>query len=78
MSIDNLLHQVYTCDAYFQPTPSPVVCRKCGTRLKAYYAEARLYAVKCGYCESITLVKASHPTEAARYVGEYASEEAKE
>ena len=69
--LDDKFHEAYTADAYYCPSPTAVYCRNCGTRLKVYYAEGRLYAVKCGYCESITLVKASNPTQAARFVGEY-------
>lgn len=75
MPVDELLHKAFTVDAYYIPA-TDVRCRNCGTRLKVYYAEERLYAVKCGYCETITLVRANNPTEAMRYVGEYAKEEA--
>ena len=66
---DRKYHEAFTADTYFVPTN--VFCKCCGTRLKVYYAEKRLYAVKCGYCESITLVKADNPTEAARHIGDY-------
>lgn len=68
---DRKFHKAFLSDAYFVPSPTAVYCRNCGTRLKTYYAELRLYAVRCGYCETITLVRASNPTEAARYVGDY-------
>ena len=71
MILEQKFFAAYNADAYYQPTPTAVYCRNCGTRLKAFYAENRLYSVKCGYCETITLVLANHPTEAARYVGEY-------
>lgn len=67
--IDDKFHEAFTADAYYRPTPDDIRCRRCGTRLKAYYAEDRLYAVKCGFCETITLVKAGNPSDAARYVG---------
>lgn len=72
---DRIFHQVFKRDANYFTLPIKIKCRNCGTRLKVYYAEERLYSVKCGYCETITLVKASCPAEAARYVGEYAEEE---
>lgn len=71
---DKTFHLAFKKEVNYFPTPTRVDCRSCGTRLKAYYAGERLYAVKCGYCEAITLVKANNPTEAARYVGEYAEE----
>lgn len=70
-NIDKTLHDAYKSDAYYTPTLTPVYCHRCGTRLKTYYAEDRLYAVKCGFCETVTLVRASNPTEAMRYVGSY-------
>jgi LSD1 subclass zinc finger protein len=69
---DKVFHDAFKEEAYYLPVPSDVRCHNCGTKLKTYYAEARLYAVKCGYCETITLVKADNPTQAARYVGNYA------
>lgn len=75
---DRTFHDAFKQEAYYLPTTPEVRCRNCGTWLKTYYAEARLYAVKCGYCETITLVKASNPTEAARYAGEYAGNKADE
>lgn len=71
MIAEKKMADAFAAIAYYQPTPTAVYCRNCGTRLKAFYAESRLYAVKCGYCETVTLVKANNPTEAARYVGEY-------
>ena len=60
MILDKKMCDAYYATAQYQPTPTAVYCRNCGTRLKAYYAESRLYAVKCGYCKTITLVKASN------------------
>ena len=71
---DKTFHLAFKQDANYFPPPTRVNCRNCGTRLKVYYAEGRLYAVKCGYCETITLVKANNAVEATRYVGEYAEE----
>ena len=66
---DKIFHDAFEQAGYYRPTEPAVCCRKCGTRLKTYYAEGRLYAVKCGYCESVTLVKAGNPIEAAEFVG---------
>ena len=70
--LDNAIHRVYKQDLYYTPTLTDVRCRTCGTRLKVYYAEEKLYAVKCGFCEYIGLVKACDPTHAMRFFGEYA------
>ena len=78
MILEQKLLSAYNADALYQPTPTAVYCRNCGTRLKTFYAEGGLYAVKCGYCETVTLVRANNPTEAARYVGEYVRDEVKE
>jgi ribosomal protein S27E len=70
--IDKKFHDAFKVEAFYQPLVfSDVRCRNCGTKLKTYYAEARLYSVKCCYCETITLVRADNPTQAARYVGDY-------
>lgn len=69
MQIDELFHNAFMANANYKPIPENILCRKCGTRLKTYYCEGKLYAVKCGYCGMITLVKANNPSEAARYVG---------
>lgn len=71
MIVEKKMFDAFCANAQYNPTPTAVYCRNCGTRLKTYYAESRLYAVKCGYCETVTLVKANNPTEAARYVGDY-------
>lgn len=71
MVVEKKMWDAFGANAQYNPTPTAVYCRNCGTRLKAYYAESRLYAVKCGYCETVTLVTANNPTEAARYVGDY-------
>lgn len=68
--VDEKIREAFYADACYRPTPEDVRCRNCGTRLKTYYAENMLYAVKCVYCEMITLVMAKNPTNAALYVGE--------
>lgn len=70
--MDARMHRIYKQDANYTPTLTDVRCRMCGTRLKVYYAEERLHAVKCGFCEYIGLVKADNPTHAMRFFGEYA------
>ena len=75
IKIDHKIHDVYKADVYYSEITNEVVrCRRCDTRLRIYYAEDRLYAVKCGYCDCVTLVKADNPLEAAIAVG-YNSEE---
>ena len=69
MTTDKIFHDAYKQDAFCNPLPTAVFCRNCGTRLKVYYAEGRLYAVKCAYCETVTLVRAANPVEAAEFVG---------
>lgn len=73
--IDDIFHKAFKADVYYTPTLTDVRCRVCGTRLKVYYAERQLYAVKCCFCETISLVKANNPTEAMRYFGEYGKKE---
>lgn len=68
--IDDIFHSAHGTNALFRKLPDDVRCRNCGTKLKACYAEGRLYAVKCCYCETVTLVKANNPVEAALYVGD--------
>lgn len=69
MSIDDLFHKAFHADAYFRPTANDIRCRCCGTRLKTHYCEDRLYAVKCCFCGTVTLVEAKSPDDAAHYVG---------
>ena len=77
-SCDRPFHEAYISDVNYTPTLTAVHCRNCGTRLKVYYCEERLFAVKCGYCETVTLVKAGNPTQAMRFVGEYEEKQADE
>jgi hypothetical protein len=69
MEEDKKFRDILTSDVLFKPTLTPIYCRKCGTRLKVYYAEERVCAVKCGYCEYIGIVKANNPMQAAFYFG---------
>ncbi|MBP0983065.1 MAG: hypothetical protein J6A19_05000 [Oscillospiraceae bacterium] len=75
LKIDHKMLDVYKADVHYSEIANVVVrCRKCDTKLRTYYAEDRLYAVKCGYCDYIALVKAGSPSEAAMAVG-YSDEE---
>lgn len=48
---------------------SEAECRECGVSLLVYYCENRTYVVKCPACETLTIVKAANPAEAAARVG---------
>lgn len=67
--VDELFRKAYFADVYYVPTTSDIRCKNCDSRLKVYYCGESLYAVKCGYCETITLVRAKNSYEAAKYVG---------
>lgn len=73
---DNMIHDIYSAMLPYAKLPcdAEVRCRICGTPLKTYYAEGRLYLVKCGYCDTITMVQASNPFNAAAMVGEVVEE----
>ncbi len=47
----------------------PVICTRCNRELNVAYHEERLYSVECSGCETVTLVKARSPYEAAEKVG---------
>lgn len=49
---------------------APAYCRRCGRTLETGYHEERLYSVACRACNTVTLVKACNPAEAAWIVGE--------
>ena len=66
---DVTIRKVLEMTNFFRPTSKPIYCNNCGTKLKVYYAEDRVYAVKCGYCEYIGVVKASSWEEAALHFG---------
>ena len=66
---DATIRKVLEMTNLFKPTAKPIYCNNCGTKLKVYYAEERVCAVKCGYCEYIGVVKASNYEEAALYFG---------
>lgn len=66
---DDLIHEVFNSSITYKGLePYDVRCPKCHTKLKVYYAESRLYAVKCCYCDIITLVQADSALMAAQIV----------
>ena len=73
--MDKIIHEIFNAKIPYMPMLTKVNCRNCGTQLKVYYAEERLYAVKCCFCETVTLVEAANPTQAMRFVGEYDKKE---
>lgn len=44
-------------------------CKKCGEWLYVCYHEDRIYSVTCTRCNTVTLVRARNPDEAAAIVG---------
>lgn len=68
MNIDRAAHGLY--DVPLLRRPRRAYCRRCGTTLETAYHEDRLYSVQCRECETITLVKAGNPYDAALKVGE--------
>ena len=69
MRVDEVLHAAHCAPAMYERTPEDIRCKICGRRLKTYYAEERLYAVKCSCCDYVGLVKAKSPSEAAKVFG---------
>lgn len=69
MTADEMLHEAYRAPVIYRRTPEEIRCKICGTRLNTYYAEERLYAVKCSCCDYVGLVKAKSPSEAAKVFG---------
>ena len=68
---DVTVRSILKMENMFKPTLTPTYCNKCGTKLKVYYAEEKVYAVKCGYCEYVGVVRANNPEEATLYFGTY-------
>lgn len=66
---DITIRKVLEMTNLFRPTSKPIYCNKCGTKLKVYYAEEKVCAVKCGYCEYIGIVKANSYEDASLYFG---------
>ena len=76
MSFANeLIHAAHRPPVQFRKTPEKIHCRNCGSLLEAYYAEDRLYAVKCYGCDYVAIVKASSPSGAAMFFGDKMGEE---
>ena len=48
---------------------SDATCPHCRRRLGVYYCESGTYAVKCHECETVTLLEARSPAQAAARVG---------
>lgn len=66
---NQLIHTAHRPPVQFRKTPEKIRCRNCGSLLQAYYAEERLYAVKCYGCDYVAIVKASSPSGAAMFFG---------
>lgn len=71
---DCIIREIPGMPNMFIPTSRPIYCNKCDTKLKVYYAEEKVYAVKCGYCEYVGVAKANNPEEAALYFGKGGAE----
>jgi len=54
-------------DVLFRPSKS--LCTVCHNPLEVYYAESRIYAVRCTLCEIVTVLSSTNPIEAAAWVG---------
>lgn len=54
-------------DVLFRPSKS--LCTVCHNPLEVYYAESRIYAVRCTLCEIVTVLSSTSPIEAAAWVG---------
>ena len=69
--LDRTIHDIFNSSTMYKKLPNnaSVRCKECDTPLKTYYAEDRLYLVKCGFCETVTMIKASNPIIAAAMVG---------
>lgn len=44
-------------------------CWLCGAKLGTTYLEERLYAIRCEYCQTITLIEARSAFEAENAIG---------
>ena len=72
---DELIHVAHHPPVHFRKTPEKILCRNCGSHLETYYAENRLYAVRCFGCDYVSFVKACSPSEAAMMFGDKMDEE---
>lgn len=66
---DRSFHTAFSEPVRYREPPVRVVCERCGAPLLVYYAENRLYAVKCTRCEKVLLTYAGSPTKAALRMG---------
>lgn len=67
-NIDELCHRLFSADGQgkdYLSREGKVFCENCGSRVRTYYCEDRLYLVECECCEKKVLVKAGNPEEAA-------------
>lgn len=67
MNTDQCAHKIFR--ALPPRRASGSICPNCGEVLQTAYHEERLYSVKCVRCQTVTLVKARNPGEAASKVG---------
>ncbi len=67
MNTDAAAHKIFK--ALPPRRASGSICPHCGEVLQTAYHEERLYSVKCVRCQTVTLVKARNPGEAASKVG---------
>lgn len=44
-------------------------CRACGAELRYMYCEARIYAIVCPKCKTVSLIAGRNPKEAFEMVG---------
>lgn len=51
--LDQTIHEIFSSTTLYKKLPNKAVirCKECGTPLKTYYAEGRLYLVKCGFLQ---------------------------
>jgi phage FluMu protein Com len=70
--LDKTIHEIFNLTTLYKKLPNKAVirCKECNTPLKTYYAEERLYLVKCEFCKTVTMLNASSPITAAAMVGE--------
>ena len=62
--IDKACHGIFDRMGQNMGKVSNMACGKCGTPLRVYYCEERLYMVSCINCDVKALVKAGNPQEA--------------
>lgn len=67
--MDNAANEVIRAAEECRFRETDHACPRCGKDLEVYYCENRTFAVRCTYCETITLVVANNPDHAASKVG---------